>query len=169
MKVCLIGKAGAGKSTLAKELAKRGYMQLSFAAKLKSLAQDMIMKMPDKTVSKDRELLQKLGTEIGRWYQPDLWIRHFELVYWKWCKFGKKDFVVDDARFKNEINFLIENGFMIVRVTGRSYDLGELGKHSSETELDNIKVDGVIQNDGSIQESMWQLDYLMKTWESAHR
>lgn len=169
MKIALIAKAGAGKSAIAEKLYDKGYTRLSFASKVKEIAWDILQKPLDKTQPKDREFLQKLGTDLARAYDPDVWIRHFQAAYWKWLKFGKKDFVCDDARFFNEIEFLKSEGFVVVRVVGRGYSMGALGNHVSETQLDAYKADFEVDNSGSLQETMWQLQHIIKTVESAKK
>ena len=169
MKLAVIGKAGAGKSAIAEKLCNKGYIRLSFASKVKEIAWDILQKPLDKTQPKDREFLQKLGTDLARAYDPDVWIRHFQAAYWKWLKFGKKDFVVDDARFVNEVEYLRSEGFVVVRVVGRGYSMGALGNHVSETQLDTYKADFEVDNSGSLQKTMWQLQHIIKTAESAKK
>ncbi|MFA5307141.1 MAG: hypothetical protein WC365_06870 [Candidatus Babeliales bacterium] len=167
--ISLIGKAGAGKSAIAEKLCDKGYTRLSFASKVKDIAWDILQKPLDKTQPKDREFLQHLGTDLARAYDPDVWVKHFRIAYHKWLKYGRKDFVVDDARFLNEIEFLKSEGFVVVRVVGRGYSMGALGNHVSETQLDTYKADFEVDNSGSLQETMWQLQHIIKTVESAKK
>jgi hypothetical protein len=169
LKLAVIGKAGAGKSAIAEKLCDKGYIRLSFASKVKEIAWDILQKPLDKTQPKDREFLQKLGTDLARAYDPDVWIRHFQTAYRKWLKYGKTDFVVDDARFVNEVEYLRSEGFVVVRVTGRGYSMGALGNHVSETQLDAYKADFEVDNSGSLQETMWQLQHIIKKVESAKK
>ncbi|MFA5307379.1 MAG: AAA family ATPase [Candidatus Babeliales bacterium] len=161
--ICLTGKAGSGKSTIAEQLAKNdGFTRMSFAQKVKDIARDILMRPIDKTDPLDREFLQKLGTDLARKRDPDVWIKHFFTAYAQWTRFLKNRFVVDDCRFKNEADFLREHGFVIVRVEGRGYDMGALGAHASETELDEIGADFTVDNSGDIMDTMAQLRVQLK-------
>jgi hypothetical protein len=158
MKVALVGIAGSGKSTLANKLVdEQGYTKLSFAAPVKAIATIMLMRPIDKTNPLDREFLQQLGTDLGRKRDPQIWVKHFDVEYQDNVKLGVEKIVVDDVRFKNEADYLRAQGFMIVKITGRGYDLGSLGRHASETELDSIEPDWYLNNGDDIEGSFEML------------
>ena len=137
--VLISGKAGAGKTTLA-NLLKNAFevfdsgqqpVVASFAQPIKDVARSI--GWGGSKDDKGRKLLQDLG-RAGRAYDENLWValldrntQYNNLV------------IVDDWRFPNEDVYLVSSGCTVVklRVTGRSYDMGELGNDSSETALPN--------------------------------
>jgi len=138
LRIGLVGKAGVGKTTIANILVEKyGFVRLSFAAKLKEVAAEILGRPVDK--SKDRLFLQSLG-ELGRMFDTSMWIRHV----WRELHKLPKDanVVIDDVRYLNEAEFLRDHGFVLVRLYGRGYSLDpELATHASEIEQDQIKVD----------------------------
>lgn len=158
--VCLIGAAGAGKTTAAELLVKRfGYTRLSFAEPLKVMLDTQT----------DRTRLQEFGTDVVRAYEPDAWVRLFlwglrlrvdTAVAWQ-DKHDDREigpFVVDDARFQNEVATLIQDDWVTARVAAtldiRIERLRANGKyvegmfdHASEQELAHYQAQHLILND----------------------
>jgi hypothetical protein len=97
-----------------------------------------------------RELLQKLGTEVGRKIILDeIWI---EVAFRKiddLISEGKK-VVITDMRFENEADFFEGYGAEIWRV--RRNGVGPANDHPSETELNDYPFDMVIDNNGSLDD-----------------
>lgn len=100
-----------------------------------------------------RYLMQTLGTEWGRnMIDQDIWIKILE------DRLGKSslgnytlDFVIDDVRFENEAQWIKDSGGFLVKVLRP--DAEELeNSHASEGNLDNWKFDGIIINNGSVDE-----------------
>ncbi len=160
--VCLIGEAGAGKTTVAELLVKRfGYQRLSFAEPLKVMLDTQT----------DRHRLQEFGTDVVRAYEPDAWVRLFlyikdlkeRLLIQRGCADGRPlspTFVVDDARFLNEVTALVQDDWVTCRVAapvelriarlkanGKLTDESQL-QHSSELELRDYEAQHRIFNDG---------------------
>lgn len=95
-----------------------------------------------------RRLLQKAGTEGGRdIFGQEIWPK-------TWYKSAKVlleqgyDVCVSDLRFLNEAAFVRELGGEVWRVFRPGTAVGDT--HKSETELDQIAADWVIQNNGSL-------------------
>lgn len=151
MKVALVGKAGSGKTTLAMALVKDfGFVKLSFADKLKEFATAILLEPIDK--ERDREFLQLMGDGARRSI-IDIWIKwlHFKLQSLE--RSGVIDFVVDDCRYLNEVEWLRKQGFIIVKLVGRSYKLpAHITEHPSEVEMDKIKADIEVDASGSVKE-----------------
>lgn len=180
-RIAFTGKMGSGKSTAAQYLVgEQGFTQGSFAARLKEIA-TIACRMKEK----DRELLQKLGSEIRK-DAPNYWV---DVLMGK-VKRTPGDFVVDDLRYKNELEVLLENDFLIVRVaTSRDdrfermgiqhpIEVTEAEKHPSEIDLDDItlleisneydrpvfykKIDNIIRNYDSLKQTQKEM---IKTWQ----
>lgn len=158
--IAFTGKMGAGKTTAAELLTELGYERLSFAAPLKSVARQLWGGDGAK-----REYLQKLGVavrEIDRDTWVDLLLADAELL-------NDPPYVVDDLRFPNEFYGLLGAGFTIIRVvapldqriarlTANGRWTGhEAFEHESETALDHLTPDYIIDNDAGREELAAQL------------
>lgn len=178
LKLAFVGKAGAGKTTIANELVERyRFVKLSFAAPLKKFAEEILMRPIDKTDPLDRKFLQVFGTDLCRARDKEVWVKHLKNTMYNSTQFVpvkggvvmKTTFecpcVVDDCRFLNEAEYLKKEGFYIIRIIGRSTDIKENKNHASEVEQDSIPVDFELDNSGSIEETMDKLihnKHLMK-------
>jgi len=165
MRIAIGGKAGVGKTTMARYLAEKyDYKIISIADQVKFIAH-LIFDMKNK----DRGLLQDIGKKM-REIKPTVWIdytikRVFE---------GDTDrIVIDDMRFPNEYNRFNENGFVLVKITADrelcvdrllkrdgNFDLKKLDDES-ETALDDIEFPEVIDNNGGFDEFYKRIDKLM--------
>lgn len=157
--VAFTGLAGAGKSTAADILVRRGYSRVKFAGPLKAMMRAIGL-TESQIEGKDKErptrllrgntpryAMQRLGCEWGR----DLIGEDFWTFLWQDAAFKIMDegglVVTDDCRFPNEAETVRSLGGVVLRVVGRG---GIAGSHSSESmEFD---VDGVIQNTGTLAE-----------------
>lgn len=160
-RIALVGKSGLGKTSAANFLVLDGFIKLSIAGKLKEICKDL---WPEQFLNgnKPRELLQTVGTDVIRAYDPDVWVNYVvrQLV-------EEKDYVVDDCRFLNEAQILRDNGFVIVRIDGpqRTPMVGQTSQHASETEMDNIAYDYILPNNGTLDELDLNLHELKKKIE----
>ncbi len=166
--IALVGRAGAGKSTIAAFLTNvlngYGYRRHSWAAPVRAI---FAMAYGDDVLDPGfyphvkesrfavtgptgpeyrtgRELLQRIGTEaIRENVDRDFWIKAGirSLA-------GPGPFVNDDTRFPNEAAALERMGWWVVRVERPG--LGDTGGHPSETEQAGIEVDLVVINDRPI-------------------
>jgi len=111
--------------------------------------------------------LQYVGTDVIRKQLPDFWvdfiIQELRLFPDQW------DYVIiPDCRFPNELNRLKEEGFDVthVRIERSSHENNlteEQRNHPSETALNDVVPDYVIQNDGTITMLAAEVMKLMKT------
>lgn len=86
-----------------------------------------------------REFMQKLGTDVARAIDKDIWIKY--LANNIFDDKGKlvRNVIIDDVRFKNEADFIVENGGLLIRLEGNPGEIDEVvgTEHSSENELDD--------------------------------
>jgi len=105
MKIAIIGKMCSGKSTLAQKikLIDNRYEIFSFGQKVKDIAIDLFgMK------EKNRNLLIDIGMKM-REIDPDIWVKYIieKTKHNEFC-------IIDDVRFQNEYDYLIQNNFKII-------------------------------------------------------
>ncbi len=178
--IYMVGKAGAGKTYMANYLIEKyKYSRAKMANSVYMIAEKYLGMNPEK---KDRDLLQFLGTDIGReQVDNDIWVDRFVDDVWiaqETAKglYGKElKFVSDDIRFPNEHKVLKEAGWIgiylnvpddirVERLTKRDGDacVDKL-EHASETALDGFK-DDLIQIDvsGSLEQSYENLEQTLE-------
>tara|TARA_R110000868_G_scaffold400109_1_gene674275 strand:+ start:79 stop:690 length:612 start_codon:yes stop_codon:yes gene_type:complete len=190
MIIGLVGFIGSGKGTVGDILETQGFSKDSFAKPLKDACSIMFgwpreMLEGDTEVSRKwreepdsfwsekfgytftpRLALQLMGTEAGRnVFHQDVWV--ISLLN----RAKGKDVVVTDVRFKNEINYIQQNGGVIVRVRRGEepewYKLAEdaaagfssaimgmkdKGIHQSEWDWVGSEFNYTIDNDGTVNE-----------------
>lgn len=154
--IALIGKAGAGKSTAAEILqGVAGYTKLALATPLKEIAREIWGN--DAVI--DRDKLQKLGVAV-REILPDSWINLLIEDIQRFRRIEPRTrIVVDDVRFPNEVQALLLEGFVFIRVhahrntrvmrlrsNGKLQDEAQL-EHQSETAIDDFRGDYDVYND----------------------
>lgn len=157
--IALCGEIGAGKSTVAQELEKFGYVRLSLALPLKRMLS--AINVPWKSLHgtseekanplaqfggrSGRELMQTLGTEWGRAQHPDFW-----LLQWRADVARYDHVVVDDMRFQNEFDFIRGLGGVVAAVNRnvRTALVGIDG-HASEQDWRRQRFDLAFDNFGT--------------------
>jgi hypothetical protein len=136
------GKAGVGKSTVALFLqqglrdASKSATIYAFAYPIKEIAKESFGWDGEKD-DRGRALLQDIGTEVGRRYNPDIWVSNaYGMTY------DIADYVImDDWRFPNEYEFLAKVTGKVFKIKVESSVRGmlkgnPLSNHLSETALD---------------------------------
>lgn len=170
--VGISGKAQSGKSTLTEYLTEKyGYEEYSFAGPLKQIllhlgfeheelygtGQQKLVKNKHWGYS-GREAMQKIGTELFRESLPKIlpkmeriWIRLFEID----CEEkGDKNYILSDIRRLDEADAIRKLGGVIIRTVKTVNDFNEkYRQHSSETEIDQIVPDFILDNDKNSIES----------------
>lgn len=166
-RIGLIGGAGSGKDTMAQIFQKEfpSIRSLAFADDLKLMSAKMLnsafyannitLSYPEFYVEDINEyrdelrgLWQWFGTDLIRAKLPYYWINRVAVKINKSKSLGH--FVITDCRFKNERDWLKENGFLLIKVTGRTRENTPV--HSSEIELTNLESDLVYENTGTIDD-----------------
>lgn len=182
-RIALVGNAGSGKTTIANALARNYDLTVeSLAAPLKAfaaLAYGPVDKDAEYIVAPawtmtplrltGRQLLQRIGTEVIRdTLDGDFWVKAL----------GRRlahggGYVVDDARFANEVAYLRGASFMIVRLTGRGFAPDghvseDLGNIVCDLEMDNsTRSPNDIAHELVIREGIhrqWVRDTLAQRW-----
>lgn len=162
--IIVIGKAGSGKSTVAKYLVQtHGYRQFGVVDPLRDLVAQLFP-----FESKPREVYQKLGDTL-REIDPDCFIRglRHRLASERDKNHWNGPFVIDDVRFLAEVHALApvacavlleapeEIRIQRMKVRDGSVDISRL-HHHSEQEIDAIRDSGldlhIYQNVGSIED-----------------
>ena len=159
------GYARTGKDEASKALEEFGYKRVAFADKLRNFLYALNPKVSGNVRVRDvilthgwagykdtrygseiRSLLQKLGTEAGRNVMGEnIWV---DATLAGLDPQGK--YVITDCRFPNEARAVQESGGKLYRIHREG--VGPANDHSSETSLDDWKFDGVILNEGTLEE-----------------
>jgi len=158
MLIGLTGRAGSGKTTIAKFLAERdGFIIRTYAYPLKkSLVEltglgmeyftDIVLKERQLEIGKSpRELMQLMGTEFVReMVNKDFWIWRMRDVILRIST--EIDVVIDDCRFENETALVREMGGQVIHLD-REYDaVTDKNNHASEKPLRRLAEDYAIQS-----------------------
>jgi hypothetical protein len=198
----LVGFIGAGKGTVGELLKLQGYKQASFAGVLKDTASIMFgwdrellegdtvesrvfRETKDEFWSKKfgyefspRLALQLLGTEAGRdVFHKDLWIYALEKRI-----SNKRNVIITDTRFPNEIDWVRSKGGVIVQVKRgddpvwyqEAIKCNEVGLnimpnynvHYSEWAWLGQKIDHVISNDGTLKDLATSVNDLVNLFDN---
>lgn len=161
----LTGYAGSGKDLIAAMMRLRGYQRHGFADQVRKEIKDCreMPLMPQHiledfiegskvenwlwakpTSPECRRVLQWWGTEYRRAQDPDYWVnylfRHVSL---------EGPVVISDVRFLNEAKRIRQEGGQLWRVHRPGY---KSDGHKSEKELEQIRPDYEIYNDGDLQD-----------------
>ena len=158
--VLVSGPIGSGKTTfcsmLHTEMYNRGWAgeKFSYANRVKEIAR--MMGWDGVKDERGRELLQKLGTDTGRNYDQDMWVKYlidkhipgqdrypFDIIF------------IDDWRFPNERDYIEKNPLYNLLTVRMVRDCSEDSKHISEISLpdhrlDTSYYDSVIYNTGDL-------------------
>jgi len=166
------GKMGTGKDYFVenyvipyiKNVLKETYIILSFADMLKVNLMVhhniQLNELYGNKTPKIRELLQQEGTEKGRnIHGEDIWIRYVKAWSELYKSRGFKYIIIPDVRFKNEYEF-IKQSFNNTGIVFRMHapkrnekrlrhesNNNDIKNHQSETDLDDINFDKIINND----------------------
>lgn len=114
---------------------------------------------------KGRKLLQWVGTEVGRNYDPNVWIKYaFKRMRSNFIRENKESNVAlfDDLRFVNEVEWIKNNKGVIIKVTDNKTKDTELSKHVSESGVPDQFIDYEIRNNYNIFHLMSQLYAILK-------
>ena len=167
--ICISGKARSGKDTSAwilkefLEAKQKKVLLVHYADLLKYICR-YFCGWDGRKDEAGRTMLQKIGTDIVRKYDPEYWVKFVHSALNISWHFNKYDFlIIADCRFPNEIDWWLDNGFkvdLLKIVRPETNDLTEEQKsHSSETALDNYsRMSQKIINNNSLENLLKQID-----------
>lgn len=152
MIVAFTGKSGSGKTTIARATMRRlcsagiSAAVMSFATPIKKIAKECFG-WDGKKDERGRRLLQVIGTEAGRLYNPNIWVDDLFRKTEEVIAISRKFVVlIDDCRFDNESTAVLSRGGDVIRLIGRGGVTGEMNNHSSEVGLLDSLVTKTIDN-----------------------
>ena len=153
------GKARSGKDTAGKYLVDNyQFLRYSFAQPLKD-ATKIMFNLTDKQIKNKekpaepwgrspRELYQKVGTDIARNIDVNVWVKGAEIFK---NENPGRSIVITDVRFSNEALWIRSQGGVVVFLESKTRGIYENSGHSSENGLTGEDVDLIIENDGTIE------------------
>lgn len=176
MLIGIAGKMGCGKDYICTNIVipyfrslGKSILQVSFADQIKvNVMTKHSVSFNDIYIQKTtqtRKLLQLEGTERGRnLYGDDIWIRYLDNWLSIYKARGIDNFICTDVRFKNELEYIKQNGGIVIKVVaplrnmdrlfqescGNKETMNTLQSHVSECDLDDLLDDDfdlVIYND----------------------
>ena len=165
MLIGLMGKAGAGKDSVADVLCrKHGFDRYAMAKPLKAMLATIGFPEPPRELKESlipgftfswRTAAQTLGTEWGRGLDPDLWLKLAEQA----IVTATRDLVITDIRFPNELALIRRYGGITMAVVGRESKL-DATNASHASEASDIAMLGLqyINNDGTLDD----LEYVVR-------
>lgn len=150
------GKAGSGKDEFFKAINAvnaDGVRRFAFADNLK----DRICRMLEVTredIERDkphyRPFMQWLGTDHYRGRDVNFWVKVLANLVEN--DHADTPIIVTDVRFQNEADYIRSVGGIVIRIRRVAAGAGTHAGHASETELDGIVADIVIENEGTLEE-----------------
>lgn len=159
-RVALVGKMRSGKDTFAKVFIDNCFTELKFSEGITEIINDYF---PDVTSEsrKPREHYQVIGQAL-RQLDKDVWIK--QLASRVTLLPRHADIIVTDVRQENEVKWLKEHGFTVIKVLAsedtrkqRILDAGDcftddLFTHETELMVDRIETDYTVLNEGAVEQ-----------------
>ena len=178
----LCGFAQSGKDSAASFLVERGWKRLAFADALRdsvyllnpivhvstignaSSEYERVQDLVDRvgwdvakvSYPEIRQLLQRMGTEVGRaLYGESFWVdRVLTQMERSSTSYGEDvvvgNYVITDVRFPNEVEAVRSVGGKVIRIYREG--VGAVNTHVSDTGVDDLEIDAVVLNQGSLDE-----------------
>jgi hypothetical protein len=141
--------------------------RIAFADAVKEVA--YMLGWDGKKDDRGRKLLQMIGTDVGRTYNPNIWVEKGIEKLRKAQESGADIVCITDCRFPNEIDDIkrlewIVGQVISVRIEREHAGAGVNSGHASECGLDNYSFDRIIWNDGHIDDYKNIIEGIIKTY-----
>ena len=185
MIIGITGKIGSGKSIICEEFKKIDFIEDNFASSLKRIGeiigfenqqlygtQEQKLEINNKWNISGREFMQKFGTEICRNILPQiipnmkldnntLWVQIIKNKIEN--EYREKNIIIGDCRFEDEAKMIVDKGGIIIKTIRNNYIASELEQnHSSEKNIDKIKSNITILNDGSLNDYKNKIKFIIE-------
>lgn len=150
MIIGLLGKAGSGKSTIAKYLQSNGFRVISFADPIKELAREYFGLTTEEVYETKpphaRAILQGLGSLIREQIDENFFINEAAMKI-KYSDLQAQQFCIDDIRLASEAQFIKDLGGIVVKVEcpDSPQSLTEQAQAHITEQIDAIPYDHLIQ------------------------
>lgn len=159
---------GSGKSTAADHIVKKyGFTRMRLSGKMREIGIELGLEIT-------RDFLQSCG-KFFREFDDDIWVRYLVREIQK----TSASIVIDDIRRMNEVVYLKPLGFKFIRIQSSSekrrtrievrgkkrisnLDWKRWSDHLTETQVLQLPVDYIIENDGSLEELRIKIDAVME-------
>lgn len=162
----IAGKAGSGKDTVAEYIEPFGYRRRALADNIKFIARFIYDLEPEQMNDPQlkeqpldewdgltpRQILQRLGTEVGRSVHEETWVRslfHWIDDHWEISSDWGKGYVIPDVRFPNEAKAIRDKGGRLWFVEREESGTISGEGHESESHFEELRemADVIIEND----------------------
>jgi dephospho-CoA kinase len=152
----LSGYIGSGKDTFASFLIEKGYKRFAMADPLKKIAMEHFGWDGVKN-DKGRKLLQILGTEAGRKYNPNIWIdKTINNLYNHFVIEKNEKAVITDCRFSNELDLLrkfsLDNNIYSYAIKINRPGSVDYTGHESEQNYGRMGFEYIMDNNGTLDD-----------------
>jgi len=159
--VGICGFKGSGKTFIADHLVTKGFQKLSFSSAGKAAVRliynlnseqlygDLKEEVDPRYGLTPRYIMQRFMTEVCRSIHPDTWVFTVEQYI---NQNPDQDVVIDDVRFENEVVAIKRWGGTMWRVERYGLVGAILATLHDSERPDLLKVDRVIQNQGSVED-----------------
>lgn len=168
----ITGHMGSGKNAVGKFLEEDGYKCVALADKVREMAivinpilsdnirlEQLVDNVGWDNAKKNpevRRLLQVIGTDaIRNMVNQDAWINMLDAQI---DQIGLKRYAVTDVRFANECRWIQRRSGIVVRVMRNGFYGNQ---HTSENQIDTLRSDFVIVNNGTLEELGMNVKKLM--------
>lgn len=173
------GYAGAGKDTAAQALVyHRGYVRRAFADKIREALRRLDPHLGNvrlnyllaaegwdkaKQFSEVRQLLQRMGTEVGRQlFGEGFWVRQLDYDICR-ADLDPKRVVITDVRFPNEVDFIHRAGGYVIWIRRKHHK--PVNDHVSEDSILPGHCDFILCNEGDVEDFHLRV---LTLWDALH-
>lgn len=169
----LLGKAGSGKTSIAKYLQAKGYRIISFADPIKELAKEYFGLTAEEVYEtkppQARTILQGIGSLIREQIDENYFIQEAANKI-RYADLQAQKFCIDDIRLAEEAQFIKDAGGIVVKVecSDSPQSLTEGQKQHITEQIDAIPFDRLIHAPyGSVAKLTEEIKEIVKGCESA--